>query len=209
MTRSFFIVHGWTGTSTNFISFIDILEDSGYQVVSYDAVAHGNTPGKSTHFIEWTDTVRVVLHALGHVHCVVAHSLGGGAVTVASSLGLDTDKLVLISPVHDAIEVTERFAKALSIPPQTIKKMREYTWKKHCISASKYGSDWKDIFKSDFRVPTLILHDKDDRKISFDDGKALASQWPWAELVETKGLGHSRILLDSSVVKKVVEFISE
>ena len=47
----------------------------------------------------------MVLNTIGHVECIVAHSLGAGAVTIASNLGLSTKKIVLIAGMFDAKEV--------------------------------------------------------------------------------------------------------
>ena len=200
-------VHGWTSTATCFIKFIDPLLTQGYQVISYDSIAHGASPGVSVSMTEWADTIIAAMTTVGHVHCIVGHSLGAGAIVIASSLQLDTDKIILISPVNDIIKVTEQFANVLSIPNSTINKMRQYAWKKYHSSASKYGSDWNNVFVSDFNVPTLIIHDKDDREIDVSNGRSLAKQWAWANYIETERLGHRRILLNPGVITSTLNFL--
>ena len=201
------LVHGWRATASCFISFVDPLVSRGFQVVSYDVLAHGESPGNSVSLTEWADTVLAALEELGPVHCIIGHSVGGGAVVIASSLGLNTDRIVLISPVSDIVKITERFADTLYIPKKTIEGMRDYAWKKYHQSASKYGSNWDDVFRSSFKVPTLILHDKDDKEISWENGKAIADLWPWAKFISTEGLGHRRILLNPDVVSTVANFV--
>lgn len=202
-------VHGWTATATCFINFIDPLLDKDYQVVSYDSIAHGATSGVSVSLTEWADTVLASMKKIGKVHCIVGHSLGSGAIVIASSLKLQTDKLILISPVADISKVTDQFAKALSIPKRIMEKMHQYAWRKYYLSASKYGDNWSDVFVSDFKVPTLIIHDVNDKEIDVSNARKLAKQWSWAELIETKRLGHRRILLNPDVITAALQFVTD
>ncbi len=200
------LVHGWTATATCFVNFIDPLLEKGYQVISYDAIAHGETSGVSVSLTEWADTVIAVMKNVGKVHCIIGHSLGAGAIVIASTLKLETDKIVLISPVTDIAKVTDQFAKTLSIPKRIMEKMHQYAWKKYYNSASKFGSNWDEVFDSEFKVPTLIIHDTNDKEIDISNSEKLAKQWFWAEFMKTKRLGHRRILLNPDVITTTLNF---
>jgi len=202
------LVHGWTATATCFVNFIDPLLERDYQVISYDAIAHGETSGVSVSLTEWADTVIAVMENIGKVYCIMGYSLGAGAIVIASSLELETDKIVLISPVSDISKVTDQFAGALSIPKKIIEKMHQFAWEKYYISASKFGKNWNEVFNSKFKVPTLIIHDINDKEIDISNARKLAKQWSWAEVMETKRLGHRRILLNSDVVTRALNFIT-
>ena len=202
-------VHGWTATATCFVNFIDPLLARGYQVISYDSIAHGETSGVSVSLTEWADTVIAIMKKVGKVHCIVGHSLGSGAIVIASSLKLETDKIILLSPVADITKVTEQFARVLSIPEKIMEKMHKYAWKKYHASASKYGANWNNIFESDFKVPTLIIHDINDKEIDVSNARKLAKQWPWAEFIETNRLGHRRILLNPDVITTAIKFVMQ
>ena len=115
----------------------------------------------------------------------------------------------MISPMSDAVAVTNKFGEYFSIPLDIIEKMRDYTWKYNEEKLLKYGQNWQEIFRSSFQVPTLIIHDEEDKEISISDSECLVKTWNWAELVKTKGLGHRRILYDKMVLQKVVGFIKE
>ena len=202
------LVHGWTGTASNFVMFIEPLLSRGFQVVAYDGLAHGASPGKTANLIEWTDGVMAAIQELNQVHCIIGHSLGAGAILIASSAGLNTDKIVLIAPLSNIVSITEEFARLLSIPRRTIAGMRDYIATKYQQRLARYGSDWTDIFQSGFKVPTLILHDKRDKEIPWEHGNAVSAQWPWATFVTTQSLGHRRILINAKVINQVTEFVS-
>lgn len=201
-------VHGWTSTGTCFIKFIKPLIAHGYQVVSYDSIAHGGTHGATSASItQWADAVISVIKNVGKVHCIVGHSLGSGALVIAASLKLETHKLVLISPVTDIIELTEKFAKELNISTRVIKKMQSYAWLKYAHISSKYGKNWQDIFDSNISVSTLIIHDQNDTEVDIDNARKLVKKIRRAKLIETEKLGHRRILLNPNVIKTIIAFM--
>jgi len=203
------LVHGWSTTSRSMSHFTEALLKAHYQVLSYDALRHGNTKGVFSDLASWADSVQAALKTIGPVECIIAHSFGGAAVTVASKLGLKTKKLVLIAPIHDISAVADNFAKHLGIPLSIVEQMRAYTWKHNKANFEKYGKDWKDILNSDFHVPTLIYHDTEDREIPIMHSELLCQKWTWAELRPTNGLGHRTILDDAGVVEGVIAFIQK
>ena len=50
--------------------------------------------------------------------------------------------------------------------------------------------------------PTLVIHDRDDKEVRWEDGAAIAGAWPGARLETTTGLGHRRILRDPVVIQR-------
>jgi len=201
------LVHGWSTTSRSMSHFTDILLKNNYQVISYDALRHGNSKGHFSDLAGWADFVQAVIRHIDQVECIVAHSFGGVAVTVASKLGLDTKKLVLVAPIHDISSVADNFAEHLYIPLNIVKEMRTFTWEQNKVHFSQYGTNWHDIVNSDFHVPTLLIHDTDDREIGIEHSKQICKMWPWAKLVKTEGLGHRKILDDDKVAKEILHFI--
>jgi len=201
------LVHGWSTTSRSMTHFTYLLLKNNYQVISYDALRHGDSHGSFSDLASWADSVRAALAEVGEVECIIAHSFGGAAVTVASKLGLETKKLALIAPIHDIASVADNFAKHLGIPLHIVKEMRAYTWNHNKANFEKYGKDWDDIVTSNFHVPTLIYHDTEDREIPILHSQLLCQKWTWAELRPTHGLGHRTILDDNQVAKGVLEFI--
>lgn len=201
------LVHGWSTTSRSMTHFADILLKNNYQVISYDALRHGHSKGKFSDLSNWADSVHAVMKHIGPVECIVAHSFGGLSVTVASKLGLETQKLVLVAPTHDIISVADNFAKHLNIPPKIAQRMRTYTWDNNQTNFNKYGTNWYDIAISKFHVPTLLFHDTQDREIGIEHSEQICKMWPWATLVTTEGLGHRIILDDAIVAEKMLGFI--
>jgi pimeloyl-ACP methyl ester carboxylesterase len=200
-------VHGWTATATCFARFIDHFVSKGYQVIAYDGIAHGSSTGKRVALPIWADSVVEVNRHIGHVDTIVGHSLGSAAIIISLSLSLDTDRVVLLSPATNTKEIIGQFTNALSIPEAGNERLSRYLWKKYKHSASKYGENWESVFLSDFKVPTLIVHDKNDKEVDIENARWLARRWPLAQLIETERLGHRRILINMKVISLVSDFI--
>lgn len=203
------LVHGWSTTSRSMSNFLNTLLRNGYQVISYDAIQHGESKGKASDLAGWADSIQAVMKEIAPVECIIAHSFGGAALTAASKLGLDTKKIVLIAPIHNIILVADKFAEHFGIPPEIIRRMRTYTWQQNESRFKKYGNDWSDILKSDLHLPTLIFHDVNDREIGIEHSKQLCRLWPWAILRSTRGLGHRKILDSKEVAEEIVSFIKD
>jgi len=201
------IIHGWSSNAMGMSPYITMLLKNNFQVLSYDAINHGKSKGKISDLAHWAKCVSTVLQSVDQVECVIAHSLGAGAVTMASNIGLNTKKLVLIAPMNDAKSITDKFGNHFGIPLDVMQKMRDYNWKINEEQLNLYGKDWKDVFVSTFHVPTLIIHDKNDEEVSIEDSKTLIKTWTWATLIETEGLGHRKILYSRKVMSHVLDFL--
>ena len=55
----------------------------------------------------------------------------------------------------------------------------------------------------------LIVHDKDDPTIPYDDSKAISKRFANVELHTTERLGHKKVLADSSVVTRALDYLGE
>ncbi len=56
-------------------------------------------------------------------------------------------------------------------------------------------------------APLLVVHDRGDDEVAFEEGEELVRNWPGAEMVETAGLGHYRPLRDAATIERVIGFL--
>jgi hypothetical protein len=75
------------------------------------------------------------------------------------------------------------------------------------------GVPWSALdvrtYAPDMRTPLLVVHDRDDAEVPWQDGAIIARGWPGAVLSTTGGLGHRRILRDPYVVRAATAFVTE
>jgi len=200
------LAHGWGGDRGQLTGFVAPLEEAGYQVVSFDAPAHGDAPGAQTTGFEFAGAMRAVVNKVGAPHAIIAHSFGTLGTSIALTDGLKTDKLVFSGAMRRLSDAFDIFVRQMEISPEVAGIMKARL-------EQEYGEDiWErtavDKLVADIQLPALMFHDKKDPVTPYLSSAAIARAWPSADLVTTEGLGHRRILWDESVIQQAVEFIS-
>jgi pimeloyl-ACP methyl ester carboxylesterase len=201
------MVHGWGARATHMGRMIDPLVRAGFRVVSFDAPAHGNSTGKTTDLVEFAAAVNAVAQFAGPIHTLLAHSFGVAMALLARrDWGVEAQKQVLISSFDHCIWFSEAFGKYIGLRPALVERMRQ-------LMVDRYDGrfNWSDTSVVEMlrraRRPTLLIHDEDDKEIPVGHSIALLQGAPHAELLVTSGLGHHRLLGDSSVIEQVVRFV--
>ena len=201
------LVHGWEGRGSQLHALVGPLVAAGLSVVTFDAPAHGDSPGSRLYLTDHADAVADVAAAVGPLHAIVAHSFGCAAVTLAyARSGLDVPRNIMIAPnvlIDDAIA---RFAQTVGLDDAD----------RSLLEASVVAHSGVQL--SALALPRLVggrtadvlgIHDREDREVAFTHGERLAETWPGARLLATEGLGHRRILRDPAVLRDVVRAARE
>lgn len=204
--KTVLVVHGWAGRATQLRRFIKPLIKEGYQIVGFDAPAHGKSTGRSTHLIEFKNVIQAIEKRYGKIDGIIAHSLGGVASIYAISEGLRVNALVNIASPTIADEIINTYLKALGGSAKTGAAFKKFVLR-------KYGKPFEDFSSLSLikAVPDdlnlLLVHDEDDSEVSMSHPAALLKVFPTAKLFKTSGLGHTRILRDNEVIRQAVTFI--
>ena len=200
------LVHGWGGYAAQMRAFVFPLLSLGYRVIAYDQPAHGVSEGRLTGLPDFADVLAEVAWHHGDVRAVIAHSLGATAAAMAHAWRkFELRKIVLVSPPSDMEGYSRRFARWHWMPEPLRRSMQ-------AAIEERYGLRWDELelarVAPRLSAAALVIHDRDDRMVPFKQGVAFAQQWRGAHLVETKGLGHRRILEDAAVTKAAAQFIA-
>jgi pimeloyl-ACP methyl ester carboxylesterase len=201
------LVHGWSGRGLQLGAFVEPLVRRGYRVVTYDAPGHGEVDGRTSSMPAFAAALGAVARRFGPVSTVISHSLGSSAAIYALAQNeLVADRFVAISPAARLHAVRERFGEMAGFPPSVIDRMR-------VAFEERFGFDWDASeplrLAQQMSTPLMVIHDSGDRFIPHSEGAELDDIWPDGRLITTKGLGHHRILRDSTVIDSVLAFISE
>jgi pimeloyl-ACP methyl ester carboxylesterase len=196
--------HGWWSHAGRFVALADPLLGAGLRVAAFDAPGHGRSSGWRASMPEFARTIQAVGDHLGSIDTIVGHSLGGAASLYALSRGLVARRAVALAAPSNLAVWADRFRDALALSPRVDARMRERL-------SNRLNFAWSDLEMSrvapEVSVPGLVIHDVDDVDVPIADGRRLAASWPGARLVETRGLGHRRILRDDAVIRRVAEFV--
>lgn len=202
------LVHGWGGRSTDLVGVADALAAAGFRAVAADLPAHGRSPGRRTNLVELGHAVRALGHHLeatdGPLHGAVTHSLGGAATVLALRDGLHLPRLALLAPPRRLERAVSTFVAQAGLSPALHQALR-------ALLEQRFGAGvWEDLavdgIAGTLRTDALVVHDAQDAQIPVEDARVVATALR-GKFVETEGLGHSRILIDRDVLRRVVRHL--
>ncbi len=183
--RRILLVHGWGGRAAQFFALIPRLLEAGFEVIAFDAPAHGASSGSFA------------------IHGIIAHSLGAAGSAIALAQGLRANRVVFLAPAALIGSLLEEFICLRQIPEPVAAELRQRF-------AARYSAVIVSVplMARKFDASALIFHDPEDRDLPFSHSEAIAAAWPGAELIATGKAGHWRIMRDQSVIDRTIRFLS-
>jgi pimeloyl-ACP methyl ester carboxylesterase len=200
------LVHGWSGRGTQLCKIADELLESGYSTVSFDAPAHGKSPGNSSIMVDFIDSILEIDKLYGPFEIVIGHSLGGMSVLNAIKKGFNVNRAVVIGSGDIVQDIIDDFIKKLELKPEISTQLCLYI-------ENKYGGKMDDYSAyraaSNTEIPILVIHDENDPEVPVKAGIHIHKHLKNAELMITKELGHRKVLADHQVIEKIINFIKK
>jgi len=197
------LAHGWAGRGAQLGGVVGDLVARGRRVVTWDAPAHGDSPGQTTTLAAMAEVVRTVAAHVGPIEAVIAHSFGGAATTIALSRGLQVERVVYIAPLFTIGKTVDAFVHGLGLSRAASTDFAHGL--AHANLATAEALEGRVLAPS-MTASLLVIHDRDDREVPYAEGVATTALWPGARLLTTAGLGHRRVLADREVLAAAVEF---
>lgn len=201
------ICHGFDSNSYRFERYIDPLLNNGFEVLAFDAPAHGVSSGKTINALIYSDVILEIIAAFGPVDGIIAHSFGG----IAAALAIErlknnlVKKLVLVAPATETTRSLNDFCRYLQISDK-LKKGLE----KLIIQVGGQPASWFSVARiiQTITTPVLWIHDKNDRITPYEDMEFLTKlHLPNVQFIITEGLGHS-LYRDDKIAEDIIAFIS-
>jgi hypothetical protein len=205
--RKALILHGFESSVTNFDRYIRPLIKIGYEVLAFDAPAHGRSGGKQINAPLYKRTIFEIYKQFGPIQSFMAHSFGGLAVCLAlEEINHTPDyRLALIAPATETTTAIDLFFSFLKLD-SAIKP----EFDKLVIEKSGKNPGWYSIKRAMKHIMARVLwfHDEEDDITPMSDViKVKEENYTNIEFVITKGLGHRRIYRDNEVISSVVSFL--
>lgn len=202
------VVHGWAGRSTQFRRFITHFNEAGYSIIGFDGPAHGKSEGKRTSIAEFEEVIKAISVIKGNPEAIIAHSFGGGASLYAISKGLPVKKLINIASPTIADRIIQSYLKAIGGSWKTGENFKKLILKRHGKSFEEFTALYliKHV-PQDLKL--MLVLDDEDKEVDISHMHELMKIFPSARLLQTKGLGHNRILKDDAVIANCLNFVVE
>ena len=202
--KKILLVHGWSGRGTQLFKIADELLKAGYSTISFDAPAHGKSPGKTTIMVDFIATILEIEKQFGPFEAAIGHSLGGMSVLNAIKKGLKVNHAVVIGSGDIVEDIMDDFVAKLELKPAVSTLLRLYFEKKYGEKMNSYSAF---LAAKETAIPVLVIHDNHDPEVPVKAGIHIHKYLKNGELLLTDGLGHRKILGNPKVIEKTVQFI--
>ncbi|MGE0350842.1 alpha/beta fold hydrolase [Hydrogenophaga sp.] len=194
------LLHGWGGHAAQMLPLAEALAQRGLRPLLVDLPAHGRSQGRTSNLPQFARAIEYLtarLQQQGHeVRGVVAHSLAANALAYAAARGLPVARIALLAPPASPYEYTRLFAKVFGLSERTRAGLQQRVEAREGILMRQFEPA---AVGPRVASPTLIVHDREDRINRFADAEAYRDAIRGARLIETSGLGHTRLLRDAAV----------
>ena len=202
------ILHGFGSAAHKFEDYALLLIEKGFEVLAFDAPAHGNSEGDTTNAIEYSEMIIEVMERFGPIENFIAHSFGGISLSLAlEQVTHDANtKVVFIAPATETTSAVDGAFKMLKIKNENVRSEFE----KIVFEVSGKKTAWFSMRRAMHQIKASVLwiHDEDDDITPWADAlKVKEDNLTNLKFVLTKGLGHRKIYHDAGVKNMVTEFL--
>ena len=204
--KKILLVHGWSGRGTQLFKIADELLKHNFATVSFDAPAHGKSPGRTSIMTDFIESILEIDKQFGPFEAIIGHSLGGMSTLNAIKKGLKVKNATVIGSGDVVQDIVDDFVYKLKIRPEISNHLRDYFEK-------KYGSVMDDYsaYKAaaSIELPILVIHDHNDLEVPVSAGIHIHEHCKNGTLLLTNNLGHRKILGDKDVIDTIVAFVNK
>ena len=197
------LLHGWESNSFRWRNLIGYLKTKDYNILAFDAPAHGKSSGSIFNVPLYAACTEEVVKKYKPKY-VVAHSVGGMAAIYQQyrykSNGVE--KLVTIGSPSDLPEIMDQYQKTLKFNKRVWNALDSYFDEKFGFRIMEFSTH---SFAPKLKPQGLLIHDEFDQVAPFHASERVHKNWPNSRLIKTKGLGHS--LHQEEVNLEIIDFL--
>ena len=205
MGETILMVHGWDSNSHRWKTLIEKLHQQNYNIIAFDAPAHGNSSGKTLNIPFYAKCIQEIIE-LYRPNYILGHSIGG-MTTIFHQFkysNLEIEKLVIMAPPTELAVIMEGYQKTLKLSDKFMKAL------------DAYFKDRFDFYFEEFSVaefakslthPGLLIHDKYDNIAPYSGAEKIHKNWANCNFITTENFGHS--LFFDEVDDIIIDFLKD
>ncbi len=204
------LLHGWSGRWDQMLAIADTLSIFNFEVIVFDLPSHGEAAGNETDIFELSEFLKSVFETLNlDSPILVCHS--AGFLTVSHAVlkrNLAFSKLITISSPSRFAYLMEVFRERIGFSKRIDVELWKAIERRVGVKDVQVQLETNHMSRVDSKK-IFIIHDQDDKEVKFDELSKMKMMWPKAKVLETKGLGHNRILSSQTVIDEIKSFCTE
>lgn len=197
------LLHGWESNVFRWRNLIGFLENEDYNIIAFDAPAHGNSTGNILNVPLYTICAEKIITTYNPKY-IIGHSVGGMTTMYNQYKNPNNsiEKIVSLGAPSELSEIMMHYQKLLKFNTAVMKSLDTYfestfNFKINEFSISKFAEN----------IPKkgLLVHDEFDTIAPFHASEKVHRNWKNSTLIKTQGLGHS--LHQDDVNYQIIDFL--
>lgn len=183
------LIHGWESNSHRWFKLIEELQKKEYNIVAFDAPAHGNSTGKILNVPLYTQCVQAVSNTYKPI-AHIGHSIGG-LTTVYHYYKHQPEhvhKLIILGAASELAVIMKDYQGLLGMKNGVMRGLDALIKERFGFAIDEFSGF---NFAQKIDVPGLIIHDKYDNITPVAASRGIHKNWKNSTYIETTGLGHS------------------
>ena len=203
--KTVLLAHGWESNTSRWEYILKDLRSQDYNIIALDAPAHGRSDCKQFNAILYSEFINVVANKF-QPDVLIGHSVGGmSCVFYMHKYKLTSiKKMILLGAPAHFTGVFDRYKSMMGFNTKISNGLDN-------IIVERFGQPVAYFSAANFTesitAKGLIIHDKKDRIIPYEDAQLIANRYKNSELISTTGFGHG--LKDVSLTPQIIEFIND
>ena len=199
------LIHGWESNTWRWHKLIDKLQKEDYNIIAFDAPAHGYSTGKILHAPLYAEAVQALLLKY-EPKLVIGHSMGGMTLLYNESKNPNShiEKMVTIGSPSEFHEILTHYKNLLGFNDKVKSVIETLVQKKFNFSTEEFSSS---NFVQNNNKKGLIFHDRLDKIAPYHASVDVHKHWKGSELFSTEGFGHS--MHQDVVNEKIIAFLKQ
>ncbi|MGB5237258.1 MAG: alpha/beta hydrolase [Flavobacteriaceae bacterium] len=197
------LLHGWESNSFRWKNLIEHLIEADFNVLAFDAPAHGGSTGKIFNVPLYAECTDRIIGEFNPTY-IVAHSVGGtAAVYHQYQYGQGSvKKLVTIGSPSELEEIMAHYQDMLKFNNRVLNALDKYFQNHFGFGIEGFSTS---KFASELLLEGLLIHDELDKIAPVTSSERVHANWKNSRLVLTRGLGHS--LHQREINLQIVDFL--
>lgn len=197
------LLHGWESNTHRWKQLIEKLQAESYNIVAFDAPAHGNSEGKLFNVPLYSKCVDMMVEKIQPDH-IIGHSMGAMTTVYQQHFHPTNNikKLILLGAPSELTLIMADFQKILNLTPKFMHALNVYFH-------TRFGFTFEEFsiasFAKTIKQKGLVFHDVYDKIAPVSSAKAIHANWTNSELIITEGAGHS--LNNEAIHSEIVRFL--
>jgi len=196
------LVHGWDSNPGSLYGIAQELAKHPFHVIVLSLPAHGKSKLTKTNMIHSSEMIKVLLdhYGLKNNFSMVTHSFGSGTSTIAlRETGIKADLLLFLTTPDRMWDIFDNYRAMIKLGKKAYSYLLKEVEKLSPIKIDEFNIS--DLVQEVKYKKLILVHDKNDKILPWENALRMKEKNPKIELIETKGKGHYRLLWDPYTIE--------